>query len=378
MKYVHIAGTNGKGSVAEYISEIIIASGNSCACFTSPHLVSPCERLRIDGKCIEENELNNLLIEVKEKSLASNDSLFASYTAAALLWFSRMGTEFAVIETGLGGRLDPTNCIKPDVVILTPIDYDHINLLGERLGQIAKEKCGIIKRGVPVVSAKQHKEARQVIVSKCKNTESSLMFADEINILLSSLDGQKFRFDNNDYSIRSIGKYQPENAALAILAAKTLGFGGKAISSGLRNTRLKCRTQYFSADPNMIIDGAHNSASIEMLMNTLKKHFKNIKKVLLFACMKDKDYKTMISKLGSSFSGVIVTRVDENRGESPKTLSKYFSRYTNCTIEEDSSKAFHEAKDAAKIEGALLIVCGSFYLAGAVSGFLEPKISGNQ
>ena len=150
MKYVHIAGTNGKGSVAEYISSIITAAGKKCGCFTSPHIVLPAERLRIDGRCIEEAVLDELIYEVKSKGLAVNDTLFSAYTAAALLWFKRSGVEYAVLETGLGGRLDPTNYVTPSIIVLTPIDYDH-GCAGKRLGNRTRERNN--KAKVPAISA---------------------------------------------------------------------------------------------------------------------------------------------------------------------------------------------------------------------------------
>lgn len=371
MKYIHIAGTNGKGSVAEYISEIIMASGKSCACFTSPHLISHCERLRVDGKQIDENTLQSLLEEVKKKGLAVNATLFAAYTAAALLWFTRMGAEYAVMETGLGGRLDPTNCIDPDIIVLTPIDYDHENLLGTSLSEIAKEKCGIIKHGVPVISAKQHIDVQDLITAHCKKSESPLIFVEDVKHLSCSVDKQKFCYAGEEYAIRSIGNYQPENAALAVRVALTLGQNSKSIKTGLKNAILKCRTQYVGGNPNMIIDGAHNSSSIDMLIKTLNSRFADTKKVLLFACMKDKDYKTMISKLGPLFISAVITRVDENRGEDAKILRKHLYVYTDCYVEDDIQKAFHKAKDTAKKENAMLVVCGSFYLAGAILRFLK-------
>mgnify|MGYP000853421061 FL=1 len=154
MKYVHIAGTNGKGSAAEYIYQIISAAGETCGLFTSPHLVSPTERFRANGRQISAAELDALLREVEQKKLAVNDSLFAAYTAAALLCFERLGLSYAVLETGLGGRLDPTNVVTPEISVLTAIGCDHVGLLGDTIEKIASEKAGIIKPGVPVVSAR--------------------------------------------------------------------------------------------------------------------------------------------------------------------------------------------------------------------------------
>lgn len=373
MKYIHIAGTNGKGSVAEYISEIIMASGKSCACYTSPHLISHCERMRVDGKMIDEKTLQSLLEEVKQKGLGVNETLFAAYTAAAVLWFSRTDVEYAVMETGLGGRLDPTNHIKSDVTVLTPIDYDHENLLGASLTKIAQEKCGIIKRGVPVISAKQHKDVQELIAAHCKKNKSLVTFVEDVIHLPCVTGEQRFSYANEEYAIRSIGSCQPENAALAVRVALTLGQDIKSIKTGLKNAVLKCRTQYVGGNPNMIIDGAHNSSSIDMLVKTLSSRFADEKKVLLFACMKDKNYKAMISKLGNLFISAVITRVDENRGEDAEKLSKYLSSKTTCYIKEDIKEAFYKAKETAKKEKAMLVVCGSLYLAGAVTGFLNIK-----
>lgn len=366
MKYVHIAGTNGKGSVTEYISSILTAAGYRCGCYTSPHLVSPTERIRIDGKYIGEAELNSLLGEVNEKRLAANDSLFAAYTAAAVLWFEREIADFAVMETGLGGRLDPTNRIQPSVVVLTTIDYDHTDILGDTLEQIAEEKCGIIKPGVPVVSAMHREEAVKVIVSHCKQKGSPLRFIKPAEMITSSVEGQSFECCGDEYTVNSIGSMQPQNAALAILAAKELGINPEAIKAGLSSTRLKCRVQYVPGEPDIIIDGGHNAGAIDELLSTLGAHFHGRDKVLLFACMKDKDYAAIINKLKGVSSEVIVTKVDDTRGAAPEVLCELFSGFTECAAEEDPEYAFCKAKHIAIKRNALLVVCGSFYLAGFV------------
>jgi dihydrofolate synthase / folylpolyglutamate synthase len=366
MRYVHIAGTNGKGSAAEYISNILTASGYRCGCYTSPHLISPVERIKIDGECIGEYELDELLAEVKEKKLAVNGTQFAAYTAAALLWFSGKGTDIAVMETGLGGRLDPTNSIQPDVTVLTSIDYDHMYILGNTLESIAKEKCGIIKPGVPVVSAAQHAEVKKIIAATCIEKGSSFKFVENATMVSAGLEGQIFKFEGDDYSINSIGTIQPENAALSALAAKQLGIGYESIKEGLKSTRLLCRAQFVKGNPDMILDGAHNAAAANMLKSTIEKYFPRSNKVLLFACMKDKDYKTIINNMRGIFSHVITTNVDKTRGESAEVLGKLFLPSAKCRFEEEPQKAFKLANNIAKETGALLVVCGSFYIAGFV------------
>ncbi len=371
MRYVHIAGTNGKGSVAEYISSILTAAGYRCGCYTSPHIVSETERMRINGERIDKQELRGLLREVKDNGLAVNETLFAAYTAAALLWFERQGVDIAVMETGLGGRLDPTNRIQPSVVILTNIDYDHMDVLGGSLVQIASEKCGIIKQGIPVVSAVQRREAVKVIYEHCRERKAPLKFVRPVEVVSSSVDGQTFISDGGEYFISAIGASQPQNAALAALAAKQLGIDDECIKTGISRTQLKYRIEYLKGSPDIILDGAHNAAAVDELTHTLDRHFPGSKFVLLFACMKDKDYETIIEKLGRVFNKAFITQADRARGASPDALCERFPLYIKCAVEQDASAAFNMAKTQALKDGALLVVCGSFYLAGLVSDLIK-------
>ncbi len=363
MKYVHIAGTNGKGSVAEYISRIITAAGKKCGCFTSPHIVSPAERLKIDGRCIEETVLNELISEVKSKGITVNDTLFAAQTAAALFWFERGGAEYAVLETGLGGRLDPTNHVTPCISVLTPIDYDHMNVLGDTLEKIAYEKSGIIKPGVPVISTAQHPEVMHIIEQCCINAGAPLTIAPPVRIL-SDVYGQTFETGKDRYKINALGEHQAHNAALAACAARCIGIDGGAICKGLAESRLSCRTQFFKGVPDILIDGAHNAAAVEALIKVMDAYFVGRDKVLLFACMADKDYRTMADKLARHFSKVYVTKADEKRGAGLQTLQELFAKHTTCEAVQAPLDAFRAAREAAINSGAVLVAAGSFYLAG--------------
>lgn len=366
MIYVHIAGTNGKGSVSEYMACILMAAGKRTGCFTSPHLVSPTERIRIDGKNIGEAELDALLSEVAAKKLAVNETLFAAYTAAALLWFERKGADFAVIETGIGGRHDSTNVITPGVSILTPIDYDHMAILGNTLSEIAYDKSGIIKRGVPVVSAAQPQEATAVIESESRSLNAPLTVVPPVRIVSASPQGQVFELDGKEYSIRMIGHHQPLNAALAIRAAQVLGIEDGAILQGLGDAALKCRAQFVPGEPDILLDGAHNYAAACALCDVMDDYFEDRAKVLLFACMKDKDYTPMIDVLAPYFDEVIVTSVGMEREADADALCAQFRRYTACRVDKDTLSAFAQAKVAAKEKDEMLVVCGSFYLAGLI------------
>lgn len=371
MKYIHIAGTNGKGSAAEYIYQIIMAAGESVGCFTSPHLVSPTERLRANGLNIDAAELDALLQEVKQKKLAVNDSLFAAYTAAALLWFERMGLDYAVLETGLGGRLDPTNTVAPEVSVITSIGYDHMDLLGDTIEKIASEKAGIIKPGVPVVSARQMPEAEAVIRADAERKRALVYFLPEIKVLAASLEGQVFEANGRQYHIRGIGEMQPEVAALAALAARTMGVGEDAIQAGLAHTVIPCRTQYIPGKPHLLLDGAHNGPAVASLCRTLERYFPSRKKVLLFACMKDKDYADMAAQLAPRFERVIVTNVDAERGADIMVLEELFRRHSSCEAINEPLSAYENAKETARINDSLLVVCGSFYLAGKIHSMLH-------
>lgn len=373
MKYVHIAGTNGKGSVTEYIYRILMAAGKHTGCFTSPHLVSPTERMRIDECMVSEEELDALIEEVRQKKLAVNDTLFAAYSAAALLWFERQGTEYAVIETGIGGRKDSTNVITPSVSVLTPIDYDHMAILGDTLTEIAYDKSGIIKHGVPVISAVQPSEAMAVIRAESRKMDAPLTVAPPVRVLSASVMGQTFELEGREYVIRAIGVHQPENAALAVKAAQTLGIGKDAIRKGLQSAVLRCRTQFVAGKPDILLDGAHNTAAAQALCASMDDYFADRKKVLLFACMKDKDYTPMIHALAPYFSEVFVTSVGMEREADLNTLHAQFSAYTRCTVQPDTFAAFGQAKAAACDAGALLVVCGSFYLAGLIEPLTVDK-----
>ncbi len=371
MKYVHIAGTNGKGSVAEYINRILIAAGKKCGCFTSPHIVSRAERIKIGGQNIDEHIFDELIEYVKQKGLALNDTLFAAQTAAALVWFERQEVEYAVLETGVGGRLDPTNCIKPKISVITPISLDHVNMLGSTLSKIAHEKSGIIKANVPVVSAVQPPDVMSVIRQHCAKNGAQLLQVPPVRVLSRSVDAQTFEMDGGIYTISAMGEHQAQNAAIAVCAAQRLGITGDAILRGLAQTRLRCRMQLFSGKPDMLIDGAHNVAATDALIKVLDTHFINRRKILLFACMADKDYASMIKKLSPEFFSVFTTKVAGDRGMDAERLSNLFR--CNAIAENNPVNAFYAAREKALNFGALLVVAGSFYLAGIV----EPIIMRN-
>lgn len=365
MKYIHVAGTNGKGSTSEFISSIIMASGASCGCFTSPHLFSPVERFRLNGKCIDENTLNDLMEYVEKKNLAVNETLFAKYTAAAFEWYKTTNPDYVVLETGLGGKYDPTNVTGDKLAVLTSISLDHMQYLGEDIKDIAAEKCGIIKEGNTVISSSQTDEVKTVIVKESRKKNADLTFAEIPKIISTSLKGQTFQYKGEEYSIKALGKYQLLNSAIAIECAIKLGISSDSIKKGLLNTRIKARAQYVPGNPPMFIDGAHNPGAMSMLIDTLKTHFSNKEKVLLFGCMQDKDYHKMIDLMAGEFLEAVIVSADIQRGADVHELQRLFSTHTPAKAELDIPSGLAAAKEAAINKDALLVVCGSFYLAGS-------------
>ena len=368
MKFIHIAGTNGKGSVSEYIYRILMAAGKSTGCFTSPHLISATERIRLNGCSIPQAEYDATMAEAADKHLAVNGTLFAQMMAAALLWFERSGAEYAVIETGIGGRRDATNVLTPEVSVLTSIGIDHTDMLGSTIEQIAQDKCGIIKPGVPVISAPQQPVVADIIRETCEQLGCTVQFAEGVGPVCASLAGQTFRFQRRQYGIRMIGAMQPANAAVAVLVAQTLGLPQAAIEQGLRETMVPCRTQYIPGAPELLLDGAHNVPAVDALLQTVDEYFAGREITLLFACMRNKDYMGLVQRLGPRCHKAFITRVDDMRGLETATLQPLFSTYTDCTAEDDPERAFALAWEHARANGALLLVCGSLYLAGYVWG----------
>ncbi len=371
MRFVHIAGTNGKGSVSEYIYRILMAAGKSTGCFTSPHLISVTERIRLNERDIPMAEYDAAMAEAADKRLAVNDTLFAQQTAAALLWFENHGAEWAVMETGLGGRLDPTNALSPHVTILTSIGIDHTDVLGKTLREIAEEKCGIIKPGVPVISAPQHKLVAEMIQATCARLGCRLHMTESVHPRSASLDGQTFELLGTGYDIRMIGAMQPVNAAAAVLAAQALGIPQSAIRQGLKDAFVPCRTQYIPGEPGMLLDGAHNVPAVDSLLDTLNAYFADREVTLLFACMRNKDYTGMARRLGPRCKKAVVTHVDDARGLDAEALYALYAASTDCIAEHDPEMAFARAREDAKQNGRLLLVCGSLYLAGYIWGGLR-------
>jgi dihydrofolate synthase/folylpolyglutamate synthase len=213
-----------------------------------------------------------------------------------------------------------------------------------------------------------------MIAETCERLGCSLRFAEGVQVTGASLQGQTFDFEGQSYGIRMIGAMQPVNAALAILATRALGLPRDAIEQGLKDALVPCRTQYIPGEPELLLDGAHNAPAIDMLLQTLDKYFAGREVTLLFACMRNKDYAGMAQCLGPRCRKAFVTNVDPNRGMDTATLQSLFATYTDCIAEGGAERAFELARAHARERGALLLVCGSLYLAGRVWGELRDNL----
>ena len=369
---IHIAGTNGKGSVAVMTASILEEAGYCVGLYTSPHLELEAERVQIwDGGChrmIPQDHFDELMDKVRgviREIDAEYSSVFMIYTAAAYLYFAEMKPDYVVLECGVGGRLDMTNTIeRPVVSVFTQIGLDHTQSLGNTIFKITKEKAGIIKPGVPVVSQTPDLAVKNILQRTA--SEKGCTFTD-----VSQL------FDSyRKYSIAMYGEHQLRNAATAAEAVKAAGIevSEEALGNGLAKAVNPGRFEVISENPYWIIDGSHNPDAIQALTETYSRFArkKNIKRTLvIFGCMRDKNSRRMIQLLtgkgnmrGVSFAAAAI---DYERAEDPEILAGMFADAgRGCTYYQSAEEAFREAM-ASDFE--CILVTGSIYLAGTMRGY---------
>jgi dihydrofolate synthase/folylpolyglutamate synthase len=395
LKVIHIAGTKGKGSTAAITSSILTAANLKVGLYTSPHLLTPRERIRIGSSLIGEEEFAYFLSKIKSKVRASylEPTFFEVYTALALLYFFHQKVDLAVLEVGLGGRLDATNVVRPLVGIITQISFDHMDKLGCSLTSIAREKAGIIKEGINVVSSPQEDIASSVIEKVCRERKARLyQVGKEINFRLldTSLDGQRFQVQTTtrDYPclfLPLMGQHQIINAATAIGAVDLLGSSKifipkKAVIEGVRKTQWPARIQVISRNPLLIVDCAHNGASAWALSKCLQEFFPEKRIILVLAILQNKDVKGIGRALFPLAETVILTRAESPRSMEPQEIKTILSEYCSgkTIIAENTREALRYSLGLAKRE-SLICFAGSSYLAGEVlalvnkSSKLPPK-----
>ena len=371
LKFVHVAGTNGKGSVCAMMAEILKRAGYKTGLFTSPFIVVFNERIQINNELIPDDELAQYVSEISGL-MRENDaqvSEFAFIFAVAMKYFADMECDIVVLETGMGGRLDATNIIPPpEVAVLTEIGMDHMQYLGETVEEIAAEKCGIIKPGCEVVSA-INEHVRDIIKNAAEQAGANLTVCEKAGRKPGSVIYKTW-----GYHLALKGSYQAENASIVLETAEALRRRGwnipaSAVSDGFKNVKWKARYE-FIAD-NIVVDGAHNVDGIRALKETLSEEDREI--TLVLAMMKDKAYKECIAEIAKAAHCVIATQVDMPRSLTAGEIKTVVEESDiECIAEPDIEKALDTALDLAE-DKRLICICGSLYLAGAAERILKEK-----
>ena len=338
LKIIHVAGTNGKGSVCAIISSILKELGYTVGTYTSPHLTDIKERIMIDGNKISKADFSNILGKIRKNY--TNQSFFEIITALAFEYFDKQGVDFAVMEVGMGGRLDATNAADSMISVITNVSFDHTKYLGDSIEKIAFEKGGIIKNDSNVVTGTEGKSLK--VIEKICNKRNCKLY--------------KVKKINKNSNLK--GEFQKENIAIALQVIDLIGSNEKAKKEGLKNVKWPGRMQFI--EDNFLVDGAHNTSGIQAFVNEIKKL--NYEKLyFIFGVMKDKNIERMSDLINNIADEVIVTRPKIKRSSDTKKISKYFD---NCVIKDNVKGALKYARKAGKKD--IKAAGGSLYLIGDI------------
>jgi len=395
LKIIHVAGTNGKGSTSSLISSILQSDGYKVGLYTSPHLIDFTERIKINHKPINRKKICELLERIKPsiEKVANTPSyghptFFEVITSLAFLYFYEEQVDFLVLEVGLGGRLDATNVCEPLVSVITHVDYDHMDKLGNSLEEIAREKGGIIKPEGIVISSKQYEETYNEI-KKIADKKNSLIYSTgrEISykIVKSDIKGIVFDFKGIYHNYKNLhtpllGRHQADNAASAITAVEALKIRGiniseKAIRDGLEKVKWTGRLEIIQNNPTLVLDGAHNPSGVKVVRDALKEIFSYHRLILVLAIFADKDYKRMVQILAPNADLIIATKAKNPRAASPQTIAKEAAQYIDenkIIITENIPQAISYALSNSK-EDDLICITGSLYTVGEAKRYFDIK-----
>ena len=395
IKTVHVAGTKGKGSTCTMLATMLSASGIKTGLYTSPHVCDIRERISINGDMISQAALTRLICTLEphiDKMSDERPTFFETFTALAFMYFADQGVDVAVIETGLGGRLDSTNVLTPAVCGITSISMDHMHQLGNTLGAIAAEKAGIFKKDIPAVSVQQVSEAKRALKKVANESKAKLLFTgDDIEFsyrVESSrhsgcqtrvcLTTPHSRFEHLPVPLP--GEHQALNCGLALALLDQLKAQGMKIQDdlameGLARVYVPGRMETIRQDPRILVDGAHNAASVQALMRALGQHIPYDSMVVIFGCAADKDIPGMMEQISTGADKVIFTRAQNNpRAADPKDLAEAYEERSGRVAQVTPTLA-----DALRIAGSavsredLICVTGSFYLVGEAKTLLAAK-----
>ncbi len=357
---VHIGGTNGKGSTSAFLADILKGNGYKVGLLTSPHLIDVRERIQINRQIVPKEELTRIVGEIKSKLPDERMlSFFEMITLAAFVYFRDSDVDIAVIETGLGGRLDATNVVTPLVSVITSISFDHTQHLGSTIAEITREKCGIIKRGIPTVVAYQPKEAMEVIRHACDDAGSPLCLTSPEDVS-----------DN----LGLAGEHQRQNAACAVEAAQILsqcGFKIANVEKSLAATKWPGRIETVKDSPRVILDAAHNVAGAESLAAYVREKLPKEKSVLVLGVLADKDVSGIIRPLAPLFREVVCVRAPSPRAASPKDIAAVArSSGAKITMNESAREAIKTTlKSLGK--GDNLVISGSLTVVGEAKALFK-------
>lgn len=377
LKFVHVGGTNGKGSTVAMTANVLRQAGYRVGMFISPFVLDFRERIQVCGEMIPSEELVLLTQQVsgavavlERNGMTVNE--FELVTAIGMLYFDKMHCDLVCLEVGLGGTYDATNVIAPPLAaVITSISLDHTQILGDSIEQIAREKAGIIKRGITVVSyPEQEIEALGVLYERCSKEQCRLVLPNirAVQLLETGLQGSRFRYQETEYRIPLVGFHQVCNALVVIEVIELLREKGLLISDshlkkGLETVSFPVRFETISRDPLTVIDGAHNPGGAKALSQILRENASDRKKIAVIGMLKDKSYQSLLAEIGPLCEQIIAVPVASPRALAPEELAQSARQYCKAvSVEYDYSTALRIAKEKAGREG-LVLICGSLYLA---------------
>lgn len=382
IKTIHVAGTNGKGSTIAILTSILMEAGYKVGVYTSPHLHSYRERIRINNQDIPSEKFALLMEQIKEllpqvlDNIGETPTEFEVLTALAFQYFSQEKVDIAIMEVGMGGRLDSTNVIVPELAVITAIGEDHINFLGPTIGDIAKEKAGIIKEDVPVVIAIQEKQVQQVLEEEARKLRAPIVKAGEAvyEQLYFNSEGQSFSLKtaNNLYpklTLNLLGDHQLDNATTAISCIETLSNLGwqiprAAILKGLARAQWPGRLEFIKSTPPILFDGAHNPQGALALARAIPKYFNYKRIIMVIAILDDKDKGEILGSLAPLADIIVATKVPDNpRNTEWKNINQLIHD-KKIFLEEDTTRAIDLAMEISNKDD-LVVITGSLYLLGA-------------
>ncbi len=382
LRFIHVAGTNGKGSVTMYCASVLKKAGYKVGAYISPYVVDFRERIQLCGEYISEDDLCEVIGEIMPhyenmKSRGLQITEFELITAAAFLYFAKKNCDVVCLEVGLGGRFDATNVIlSPIVSVIVSISFDHVNILGDSLEKIAFEKCGIIKPTRPVVTyPEQDEEVLAVIMESCavKGCRLTVPNFNSVQILSNELFDTRFIYDGFEISPKLLGSHQIKNAITAIEALKIVRSAGfsitdEDISSGISDTVFPARMEIMSKKPLIIVDGAHNLAGAQTLADSLKKL--PTKPIIIMGMLADKDFESVVELIAPLGSEFVAVTPNNPRKLDCKKLANVAMKYTKATYFEEYNNAVEYSIERLEKDQAL-VVCGSLYLASDMRSVLN-------